>query len=269
MQGGHILPNEGLDAGALNFAAAFLTEIQKAADLPAIERLLETAAHELGFRHYAMIHHDDHRAASPGLINMNNYPPDYAAEYFGGLYHRDDPVVHACIAANACFAWCELAELIEFGPRHRAFLERGAYHGVSNGITVPAFVLGERSGSCNFCSPRKPGGFQHHLDAVHSIGGFAFQKARRIVNGGRLRQVRVARLRPRWRDCVVLAGQGKSNTDIATILGLTPATVKTYVERACARYEVSNRTQLVLAAVLDGEIGIHEIAPRQHRYLAT
>lgn len=269
MQGGNLLQNEGLDARALSLAAEFLVEIQKADDLPAIDGALEAVAHEMGYRYYAMIHHDDHRVGSSGLINMNNYPPDYAVEYFAGLYHRDDPVVHACIAANACFTWCEIASLIELGPRHRAFLERGEYHGVTNGITVPAFVLGERSGSCNFCSPRKPGGFQHQLDAVHSIGGFAFQKARRIVNGGRLRQVRVARLRPRWRDCVVLAGQGKSNTDIATILGLTPATIKTYIEGACASYDVGNRTQLVLAAVLDGEIGIHEIAPRQHRHLAT
>ncbi|MGV1683502.1 helix-turn-helix transcriptional regulator [Sphingopyxis sp. NJF-3] len=269
MQGGHLLPNKGLDASALSLAAAFLVEVQRAEDLPAIEGLLEAVAHELGFRHYAMIHHDDHRTGSPSLINMNNYSPDYAAEYFAGLYHRDDPVVHACIAANACFTWCEIGDLIELSPRHRAFLERGEYHGVSNGITVPAFVLGERSGSCNFCSPRRPGCVRHHLAGFQTIGGFAFQKARQIVNGGRLRQVRVGRLRPRWRDCVILAGQGKSNTDIATILGLTPSTVKTYIEAACARYDVPNRTQLVLAAVLDGEIGIHEIAPRQHRHLAT
>ena len=268
MQGGHILPNEAMDTGALSVVAEFLPEIQKADDLPTIDGLLAAVADELDFRHYAMIHHDDHREPRPCLINMNNYPPDYAAEYFGGRYHRDDPVVHACIAANACFTWCEIADLIELGPRHRTFLERGEYYGVTNGITVPAFVLGERSGSCNFCSPRKPGSVRHHLDAVHSIGGFAFQKARRIVNGGHLRRVRVARLMPRYRECVVLAGQGKSNTDIATILGLQPGTVKSYIEAACGLYEVSNRTQLVIAAILDGEVGIHEIAPRQYRRLA-
>ncbi|WP_158258099.1 helix-turn-helix transcriptional regulator [Sphingopyxis lindanitolerans] len=263
------MPNQGLDPRALSFASAFLAEIQQAANLADVERLLEAAARELGFRHYAMIHHDDHRAASPGLINMNNYPSDYAAEYFGGLYHRDDPVVHACIAANACFTWCELADLIELGQRHREFLERGEYHGVTNGITVPAFVLGERSGSCNFCSPRIPDLAQRHIGTVQIVGSFAFQTARRIAGGRRLRQVRVGRLRSRWLDCIILAGQGKSNTDIATILDLSPATVKTYIEAACARYEVHNRTQLVIAAVLDGEIGIHEISPRQYRHLAT
>src|SRR3546814_1332481 len=103
----------GLDARALSLVSAFLAEIQKADDMGAVEALLASVAHELDFRHYAMIHHDDHRTGLPGLINMNNYPPDYAAEYFGGLYHRDDPVVPACIAANACFTWCEMPDRSE------------------------------------------------------------------------------------------------------------------------------------------------------------
>ncbi len=269
LQASDLLPDEGVDTRSLCLIAAFLAEIHKAESLVAIEAVISAISHELGFRHYAMIHHDDHRTRSPGLINLNNYPPEYAAQYFGDLYYRDDPVVHACLAANACFTWCDMAQLIELGRQHRDILERGAYYGVTNGLTVPAFVLGERSGSCSFSSPRVPGCARRHLWAVHTIGGFAFQKARRIVNGGRLRQVRAARLRPRWRECVVLAGQGKSNTDIATILGLTPSTVKTYIEAACRSYGVANRTQLVLAAVLDGEVGIYEIAPRQHRHLAT
>lgn len=269
MQGGDLLPDQGLDPHTLSFASAFLAEIQKAGDLAAVEALLDAAARDLGFRHYAMIHHDDHREARPGLINMHNYPASYAEAYFDGLLHRDDPVIHACVAANACFTWCDLAAFIELNPRYRAFLERGARHGVSHGITVPAFVLGERSGSCNFCSPRTPEQVRHHLGTVQIVGSFAFQAARRIVNGGRLRAVRAARLQPRQRECVIFAGQGNSNTDIAGILGLSPATVKSYIEAACGRYAVHNRTQLVIAAVLDGEVGIHEIAPRQYRHLAV
>src|SRR3546814_10860568 len=85
-------------------------------------------------------------------MRISDWSSDVCSSDLGGLYHRDDPVVHACIAANACFTWCEMPDLIELRQRHRDFLERGEYYGVANGITVPAFVLGERSGSCNFCS---------------------------------------------------------------------------------------------------------------------
>src|SRR3546814_8641023 len=88
---------------------------------------------------------------------------------------------------------------------------------------------------------RAPDRVRRYVGTVQIVGSFAFQAARRIVNGGRLRQVRAARLQPRQRECVILAGQGKSNTDIAGILGLSPATVKSYIEAACARYAVHNR----------------------------
>src|SRR3546814_4060495 len=78
-----------------------------------------------------------------------------------------------------------MPDLIELRQRHRDFLERAEYYGVANGITVPAFVLGERSGSCNACSPRVTGCVRRHLWAVHTFGGFAFSKARRIVTAYR------------------------------------------------------------------------------------
>src|SRR3546814_18836877 len=90
-----------------------------------------------------------------------------------------------------------------------------------------------------------------------------------IVNGGRFRQVRVGRLRPRWRECVVLAGHGKSNTDIATILRLTPSTLTTYIEPPCGCSAVPPITQLVLAAFRDVEARSHSIPPPQHHHQST
>src|SRR3546814_17785183 len=112
---------------------------------------------------------------------------------------------------------------------------------------------------------RAPDRVRRYVGTVQIVGSFAFQAARRIVNGGRLRQVRAARLQPRQRECVILAGQGKSNTDIAGILGLSPATVKSYIEEACARYAVHNLTKLIIADALAGDIGVHDIAPRNSR----
>ncbi len=252
----------------LQFADSFLSAVQKVRCLTALELLLESAARELGFRHYALIHHDDHREKKPGLIFLQNYPACYADRYVADRMYRDDPVLHACIAANACFCWSDMACLIQLSSRHRAFLDRGAREGVADGITVPSFVLGERSGSCNFSGPRDPARVRRRIGAVQIIGSFAFQAARRITMRGRPRAVRAARLQPRQLECILLAGEGKSNGVIAQILGISVATVKTHIENACRRYDVHNRTQLVIAAALDGEIGLHEISPRQFRHLA-
>ncbi len=252
--------------------------MQKVSDLEALELLLEAAALELGFRHYAMIHHDDARVKTPGLIHMQNYPAVYAERYVAGQLHRIDPVVHTCHTASASFCWSDIGELIALRASHRRFLEAGAREGVADGITVPAYVLGERSGSCNFSGPLRPEIVRRSLGAVQLVGSFAFQAARRIILGvgvggggsgpGSLREVRSAGLRPRERECIILAGHGKSNEDIGTILGLSAGTVKNYIASACARYRVHNRTQVLIAAAIDGEVGIHEVAPRQYCHLA-
>src|SRR3546814_19957749 len=85
LQGGHFLPNEGLDARALSLVSAFLAEIQKADDMDAVEALLASVAHELDFRHYAIIHNDDQRTGLPGLFKITNSPPNDAAYNTGGL----------------------------------------------------------------------------------------------------------------------------------------------------------------------------------------
>lgn len=256
-----------VDIGLVRFAQEFIDDILKVSDFAAVEAKLEAAARALGFRHYAMIHHDDHRTRKPNLIFMQNYPEGYAERYVAECLHRDDPVVEYCHVIDRSFAWSELAER-ELTAEQRAFLERGAREGVSDGITVPSYVLGERGGSCNFSGPVDPARVAAQRWIVQAIGSFAFQTARRIALGGRLRAVRAAGLAPRERECIILAGQGKSNTDIGGILGLSPKTVKFYIERACKRYDVHNRTQLTYAAVVDGEIGVHEVTPRKYRWLA-
>ena len=95
------------------------------------------------------------------------------------------------------------------------------------------------------------------------IGIFAFQAALRLTSGGGFRLANHPRLHPRPRDCVVLAGRGYSNKEIARALDLTPRTVDGYLTEARRLFGAHDRTELVVSAVLAGEVGLAEIARRQ------
>src|SRR3546814_12379444 len=136
---------------------------------------------------------------------MHNYPSGYAEDYFDGQRHRDDPVIHACVAANACFTWCDLAAFIPIDARHRDFLDRGARYGVSHGITVPAFVLGQRSRPCNFRSPRAPDSVRRNVGTVQTVGSASLTAARRDVTVAGLLPVRAATFHDRRPPSVRLA----------------------------------------------------------------
>ena len=54
-------------------------------------------------------------------------------------------------------------------------------------------------------------------------------------------------LAPRELSAAMLYAQGRSHKDIAATLGLTPATVRTYLRTAYAALGVSNKLELVAA----------------------
>lgn len=250
--------------GHLNLADDFVHRVRTAPDPEALRLLLDGFANELGFRHYAIIHHDDLRVERPGLINLQNYPDVWADHFIGQRLYLEDPVVHASLRTSAAFTWAEVADLLPLTERHRDILRGGAREGLERGITVPCHVPGEPTGSCTLAGPRRGMPIERYLSIAQLVGAFSFQAARRLVSGNALRLARTTKITPRQRECVLLAGQGKSNWEIARILGLSPVTVNRYFDDARRRYDVTSRTQLVIGALLDGELSLLELAPDRY-----
>ncbi|MFN3668456.1 MAG: response regulator transcription factor [Brevundimonas sp.] len=61
-----------------------------------------------------------------------------------------------------------------------------------------------------------------------------------------------SRLSPREQQCLQWVCRGKSSSDIGVILGLSPRTVESYLEKACAKLGVRTRIEAVALAVRQG-----------------
>jgi LuxR family quorum-sensing system transcriptional regulator CciR len=228
-----------------------------------LARLMAAVTREMKFRYYALIHHDDHRTPRPDLVDLKDYPSAIAERLFGQHRYRRDPVIRGCIFADGAFLWSDLSRFIHLDRHDRASFEMGAAEGLNEGITVPYVRLGDRMGSCTFAGTQLPEQAHQFLGAAQMIGIFAFQAACRMVSGARSMASTSLKLHPRPRDCVVLAGRGYSNKQIARALALTPRTVDGYLTEARRLFEAHDRTELVVGAVLAGEVGLHELARRQ------
>lgn len=225
--------------------------------------LMEAVAREMDFRHYALIHHDDLREPRSDRVDLKDYPPVITERLFSQHRYRRDPVIRGCIFADSAFLWSDLPRIIRLDRQDRASFELGAREGLNEGVTVPYARLGDRMGSCTFAGIRHPERAHLYLGAVQMIGIFAFQSARRLVSGALPIVSTPPRLHPRPRDCVVLAGRGHSNKQIARALALTPRTVDGYLTEARRLFDAHDRTELVVGAVLAGEIGLGELRSRQ------
>lgn len=216
---------------------------------------------DLGFNFFALIHHVDLRNPRPGVIHFDNYPTIWSEHFIGNGLYVDDPVLHASTRTAIGFPWTAIPDLVRLTTRQRRILESAAREGIGPGFTVPSNVPGERHASCSFAVKLGRELPKQSLMLAQLVGLFAFDAARRIVLDGQ-RATDPPHLSPKQRDCVVLAGQGKSDNVIAQLLGLSENTVTNYLAAARDRYGVATRTQLVTAALADGEIGFSEVETR-------
>lgn len=246
----------------------FVGQAQQVASAGELHVLMQDVTREMGFDHFALVHHVDLKPlggvqgpmVAKGLIALSDYPEAWMEEYVRDCIVRDDPVLLASQRSVTGFGWSRVGEMIQVTSAHRLLTERTRKAGIVDGFTVPANVPGEPGGSCNFAvGPRRAAPHQNFLMA-QLVGSFAFEAARTLA--GRLHDLPGrprTRLTPRLRDCIELVARGKSDWEIASILGLSQATVTTYMQRAREIYDVPTRVQVVLAALYDGEIGFSAI----------
>lgn len=228
-----------------------------AAHFLSIEQLEESlcgVSLELGFQHVALLHHASLSEPNKGYVRVHNYPSEWVEELTSGGLYLHDPVHAASRRSNAAFLWREIPSLLHLSPEQRMIMERSKRFGLTEGLTVPLNVPSEPSGSCSFAVRSSRGLPRSRIGDAELIGAYALNAARR------LRTIIHPRPRPhlsrREVQCLRLIAAGKSDRDIAAILGISVETVRQYVKRARSAYEVSTRTQLVLSAMRDGWIAL-------------
>ncbi|WP_296615398.1 LuxR family transcriptional regulator [Sphingomonas sp.] len=220
----------------------------------------EAAARELGFPLLALVHGLAFRLPQHGLIDLNNFG-SWEETFVRRKYYLDDPALLAAQRTNTAFAWSAIRKLVPLGDRHRHILEDAARHGLGNGYTLPVGVIGEPHGCCTFATkgPDLPPVANRRAAAL--LGAEAFNAARRL-HGFPARSAAVPLLSRRKLECLRYVAIGKTDAEIAIILGLKESTVRTYMAMLRKDFDVVSRSQLVAAALRFGFIGYDDaIAP--------
>lgn len=237
----------------------FADGADRSRDLSELRSLLGDAALELGFHFFALLDHASLAGESPDLVRIDNYPESWVVELQRKGFAADDPVHLASRRANTGFGWGELGDLIVLERRHRHILARSRHHGLGPGFTVPANVPGEPAASCSFAVRKGTDLPVERLHCAEMIGARALRAARR------LRALPPPPPRPRLSrrevQCLRLVALGKTDWEIARILGLSTETARQYVKRARAAYDAVSRTQLAVYGLRDAWISFEEAIP--------
>jgi LuxR family quorum-sensing system transcriptional regulator CciR len=224
---------------------------------------MAVVAERLGFQHFALTHHVDVLAAGASAIRIHNYPARWADYYDRQALSVSDPVHRASHVTSVGFCWSRIPKMIPLTAEDRRVLALGCEQGIGDGFTVPAHVPGEARGSCSFANQAQRPMPKRMLPMAQLAGAFAFEAARRLWSvRGHLPTPPPPALTDRQRDCVLWAARGKTDWEIGRILGISEETAAKHLRLACARYDVSKRTSLVVRALFDGTITFGDIAGR-------
>lgn len=222
--------------------------------------LMDHFTRRMGYDFFALTHHVDMAAASPGAIRLHNYPLHWEEFFDRNRLGLSDPIHRASQRTVIGFAWHRVPELIDLTPVDRHVLVLAEEHGIGDGFTIPAHIPGEAHGSCSFAMATGKPAPTRSVALAQLAGTYAFEAARSLW-----------RVRPRMpgpvltdrqRDCLILVARGKTDKEVARLVGISPETVIQHIKQARDRYGVQKRTSLLIRALFDGTICFADILKR-------
>lgn len=184
------------------------------------------------------------------ILYASDWPEDLKAQRKNQMALLHDPVANCALRSKRPFRWGEARARASRAGRRVVDMVHD--YGIIDGMMFPMHALDSITGGVSLGSsqaldlaPLQVSELEivcqaayYHLEALH--GPFPYQK--------------LAQLTPRETECVQFAAAGKTNWEIAEILGLKEDTVKKTLKRAGEKLDTVNRAHLVAQAIASGRI---------------
>lgn len=245
----------------LDDIAAFVDQARASATADDLRGLMETITFEMGFSAYSLYQHvrrwDWQQTEA---LALSNYPKPWLERFFEKDFNQFDPVLRAAQRTGVGFKWADIPAMIPLSPKQLRVLETGRREGIEDGFTVPCHIPGEWMGSCSFVVGSGHQLPERNLAMAHVVGGYGYEAARQLQlrRIGMVRRRDPARLSPRQLDCLALVADGKTDWEIATVLGIKESTVNGYIDETKAALGVTRRSQLVMRALFEGHLALSD-----------
>lgn len=224
-----------------------------------LETALSDVSLAMGFRYFALMHHVDALKSAGTTLRLHNYPLAFSNWFDENRFGRQDPVHRACHRTTRGFSWTKVPGMIRLRRTDLEIFGRARAEGIGEGFTVPAHVPGESRGSCSFAVGGDDDLPDEWFPVAQLIGVSAFETARRLNLPQEANMDSSSPLTNQQRECVLWIARGKTDAEIAGILGRSRETIRHHVKQARERYGIQKRSELAVRALYDGTISFNDV----------
>jgi DNA-binding CsgD family transcriptional regulator len=172
---------------------------------------------------------------------FNTWPPEILLEYQNNDYVRQDMLPAVARLSATPFTWAELLRDRKQTQQQIAFHSWVRQLGVIDGYAVPIHFPGGDVGLCVSVATHIIDDAEERL-ALHLASLYAHERCRALGGLTEASSVK-APLSPRELECLKWVLDGKSDTDIGKILGISHTTVHFHIEKVKKKLGVRTRTQ--------------------------
>lgn len=224
-------------------------------DIGAVLRYVRDHAIEAGVvrMSYHVVPQFENPTSATTAVYAHGFSDEWLSLYDEPWFRDADPIPARVMDYGSLMTWGDAMMWQPNTPEQMAYIARMQEYGLVHGFGLPLYGRNGRDGYASF-------DFDRHVDEVpaqdvglvRSLAQAGHQRISILVEweGQRLQ------LSERETEVLNWVVRGKSVNSIATILSLSPDTVKTYSKRIYAKLEVSDRVGAVIKALRLGLVKV-------------
>ncbi|MCF6443301.1 LuxR family transcriptional regulator [Nereida sp. MMG025] len=246
----------------------FLEDVTRAQAMEEVWALLTSKMAEYGFDRllygYTNFMTQNSFGSPEDLLILSNHPSNYSDTFINDRHYYHAPMVKWALENDGSCSWSWLEEMARtdgLTAKEQEVVQFNRSMGVTCGYSISFKAVSARSKGAIALTGAE-GLSQAHLDDVWGDHG---RDITVMANVAHLKIISLPYLAParsltkRQRETLEWVGDGKTTADIATIMGLTPATVEKHLRLARECLDVETTAQAVLKASVQNQIYVLDI----------
>jgi DNA-binding CsgD family transcriptional regulator len=237
----------------------FIEEANEAKTSDEASRLFGDALKDLGYDRfcYSLITAHPSLGLDAGHGIVKNYPDDWMSHYEANHYEKKDPVPQHCFATGRPFTWESLVQTRELRAEEKRVMHEAADARLLEGIAIP--ICGHNGELAGVGIASSTGGIRPDGKLLNKIRALALQfhlvytelekKDSPIYD-----DIRNVHLTEREKEILLWAAEGKSDSVIADIIGVSHSTIRFHMNNIFKKLNANERTLATVKAIRHGLI---------------
>lgn len=243
-----------------------IEEIQRSASSAEAFRIFCKAVEQYGYDKVCFTLMTDHPALGLQAFHgfATSYPDDWMSHYMAQDYYSFDPVVYRCFQSPAPFFWDDAVAAQSRDPAKddktlltsKKLMNEAGDAGLADGIGVPFVSMSGELSAVGLSRDRPVTDRNYHELAEVALLGNAFHDKFLSFYANQA----VPHVTDRERDVLAWSAEGKTDAEIAIILGVSAATIRFHWNNIFKKMQVSSKVLATCMAIRLGIISVQKPA---------